>query len=157
MNLFNRRSYFRIGVGLVGMLLAIQLVPYGRAHSNPPVTGEPAWASPETRALATQACFDCHSNQTEWPAYAHIAPASWLVQRDVSEGRAALNFSEWPRPQKEAKEASEAVLEGKMPPAAYALVHAHARLSAADRDRLARGLASTVGVAPEHEGHEGDR
>jgi len=145
MNVLNRKWWFRIVLGLFGAFLAIQLVPYGRTHANPPVTGEPTWDAPETRALAKQACFDCHSNETEWPAYASIAPASWLVQHDVDEGRAVLNFSEWTRPQEEAKEASEEVLEGEMPPAAYMLVHAHARLTPADRDRLARGLARTLG------------
>jgi hypothetical protein len=134
--------------------MAIQLVPYGRNHTNPPVSGEPAWDAFETRALAKQACFDCHSNETEWPAYARIAPVSWLVQHDVDEGRAALNFSEWTRPQKEAKEAAKEVQEGEMPPAAYKLVHAHARLSPGDLDRLAQGLMRTVGPAAEQEARE---
>jgi hypothetical protein len=157
MNVLNRKWWSRIALGLLGMFLAIQLVPYGRDHTNPPVTGEPAWDAPETRALAKQACFDCHSNETEWPAYASIAPASWLVQRDVNEGRAVLNFSEWTRRQEEAKEAAEEVLEGEMPPAAYMLVHAHARLNAADRDRLAQGLARSLGVALEREARQRDR
>lgn len=149
MNILNRKWWSRIGLGALGTLVAIQLVPYGRDHRNPPPTGEPSWDAPDTRALAKRACFDCHSNETEWPAYANIAPASWLVQWDVDEGRAVLNFSEWLRPQEEAKEASETVLEGEMPPAAYKLAHADARLSAADRDRLAQGLARTLDVALE--------
>jgi hypothetical protein len=157
MNVLNQKSWSRIALGLLGTFLAIQLVPYGRDHTNPPVTGEPTWDAPATRALANQACFDCHSNETEWPAYARVAPASWLVQRDVNEGRAVLNFSEWPRPQEEAKKASEEVLEGEMPPAAYTLAHAHARLNAADRDRLAQGLARTVGMAVEREARERHR
>jgi hypothetical protein len=157
MNVLNRRWWSRIALGLLGTFLAIQLVPYGRDHSNPPVTGEPTWDAPETRALAKQACFDCHSNETEWPPYASIAPASWLVQRDVNEGRAVLNFSEWTRPQEEAKEAAEEVREGEMPPTAYTLVHAHARLNPADRDRLAQGLAKTVRVALEQEARERHR
>jgi hypothetical protein len=147
MKSLNRRWWSWAGVGLLGTSLAIQLVPYGRDHSNPPVRSEPAWDSPATRALTKQACFDCHSNETEWPVYASIAPASWLVQHDVNEGRAVLNFSEWQRPQEEASKASEELLEGEMPPAAYRLMHAHARLSGADRDRLARGLAKTLGVS----------
>jgi hypothetical protein len=99
MNVRARWWLFRVGVVLIGALLLIQLVPYGRDHDNPPVQSEPPWDSPDTRALARQACFDCHSNETEWPAYANIAPVSWLVQRDVDEGRAVLNFSEWQRPQ----------------------------------------------------------
>lgn len=149
MKVVNRTWWYRIVVGVLGTFLAIQLVPYGRSHTNPPVTGEPMWDSPGTRALATQACFDCHSNETEWPAYASIAPVSWLVQHDVDEGRAVLNFSEWTRPQKEAKEAAQEVREGEMPPTPYTLIHAHARLSAAEQDRLAQGLAATVGVGVE--------
>ena len=157
MNVLTRKWWSRIALGLLGTILAIQLVPYGRNHTNPPITGEPAWDAPETRALAKHACFDCHSNETAWPVYASIAPASWLVQRDVDEGRAVLNFSEWTRPQEEAEDASEEVLEGEMPPAAYTLIHAHARLDAADRVRLARGLARTLGVALKREARERHR
>lgn len=146
MNVLTRIRWSRIAVVAGVTLAAIQLVPYGRAHTNPPILGEPAWDAPATRALAKQACFDCHSNETEWPAYATIAPASWLVQHDVDEGRAALNFSEWTRPQKEAKKAAKELREGEMPPTPYTLIHAHARLSAQDRDRLAQGLVRTLGV-----------
>jgi mono/diheme cytochrome c family protein len=157
MNVLNRRWWSRIGLGLLGTLLAAQLVPYGRDHNNPPATGEPAWDSSATRALAKQACFDCHSNETQWPAYSSVAPASWLVQRDVNQGRAVLNFSEWTRPQEEKKEASETVREGEMPPDAYTLMHAHARLKTADRDRLARGLAKTIGSTPQQEANGRER
>ena len=139
-----RRWYSWVGLGLMLCVVAIQLVPYGRGHVNPPTVSEPIWDSPATRALAKQACFDCHSNETEWPVYARIAPASWLVQYDVIEGRAALNFSEWQRRQKKAGDAAEELREGEMPPVMYRLMHAHARLSDADRDRLARGLARTL-------------
>lgn len=87
-------------IALVVMLVAslgIQAVLYGRQHSNPPVVAEPKWDAPQTRSLAARACFDCHSNETVWPWYSNFAPISWLVQRDVDEGRRALNFSEEPR------------------------------------------------------------
>ena len=96
------RFWVRSGLILVLALVAIQFVPYGRNHLNPPIGAEPTWDSPETRALAKRACFDCHSNETEWPAYSRLAPASWLIHRDVAEGRAVLNFSEWQRAQEEA-------------------------------------------------------
>ena len=129
MRIPSRRFWARGGVVLALAFVAIQLVPYGRDHVNPPIGAEPTWDSPDTRALAKQACFDCHSNETEWPVYASIAPASWLVQHDVDEGRAVLNFSEWQRPQEEATKATEELLEGEMPPAAYLLMHAQARHS----------------------------
>lgn len=141
----SRRTWFRTGLVLALAFVVIQFVPYGHDHVNPPVGAEPKWDSPATRALAKQACFDCHSNETAWPAYSRVAPVSWFIQHDVAEGRAVLNFSEWQRTQKEATEAAKEVVEREMPLAAYQLLHAHARLSDADRDRLARGLARTLG------------
>src|SRR5512143_3173323 len=95
----SRRFWVRSSLVLVLAFVAIQFVPYERHPINPPVGAEPTWDSQDTRALARQACFDCHSNETEWPAYSRVAPVSWLIHRDVSEGRAVLNFSEWQRQQ----------------------------------------------------------
>jgi hypothetical protein len=111
---------------------------------------EPQWDSPMTRELARRACFDCHSNETQWPMYSRIAPVSWLVARDVQEGRAELNFSEWQRPQKEAREAAKTVTEGEMPLRLYTLMHT--RLSDVERATLARGLAATIGTVGAAEG-----
>lgn len=141
----SRRFWSRAALALLAVLVAIQLVPYGRSHANPPVLGEPAWDSPETRTLTERACFDCHSNQVKWPVYSHVAPVSWLVQRDVEDARAELNFSEWTRPQDEADEAGEKVREGEMPLKIYTLMHAHARLTPAEREQLAAGLERTMG------------
>lgn len=145
MKVLRGRSWLRGALGVLVAFLAIQLMPYGYARTNPPVVQEPAWDSPNTRLLAKQACFDCHSNESEWPIYARVAPASWLVQRDIAEGRAVLNFSEWQRRQEEAEEAAEKVVEGEMPLPAYRLMHGHARLSEAQRTELARGLERTIG------------
>lgn len=131
---------------LLGFIFAaIQLVPYGRAHENPATVKEPAWDSPRTRELAVRACFDCHSNESVWPWYSNVAPVSWLVQRHVEEGRAVLNFSRWDVSQRKAREAAEQVQEGEMPPTYYTLLHGTARLSAAERDELIRGLQATLG------------
>ena len=151
MKFITRRSWSRFGLGLLAALIAIQVVPYGRDQGNPPTISEPAWDSPTTRELARQACFDCHSNETRWPAYARIAPLSWLIQHDVNEGRAVLNFSEWQRPQEEAAEAAEQVLERAMPPGIYLLAHTDARFSDAYLHRLARGLENSLGVPDEKE------
>ena len=131
---------------LLGGFLLIQLVPYGRSHTNPPVIAEPNWDSPETRALAERACFDCHSNETKWIWYSNIAPVSWLVQRDVDEGREKLNFSEWGQGRmRELDEISEVVYEGEMPPSKYLPMHPEARLTDAEKRSLAQGLQATVG------------
>jgi mono/diheme cytochrome c family protein len=140
-----KRWILRGGLALTALLLIIQLVPYGRNHTNPPVRSEPAWNSAETRALVVQHCFACHSNQNEWPWYSRVAPVSWLIQRDVDEGRQTLNFSEWDRPQEEAGEAAETVREGEMPPWYYYLPRPQERLSSAERTALIAGLAATLG------------
>jgi len=129
---------------LVGLLLVIQLVPYGRDHTNPAVVAEPAWDSPQTRELAVRACFDCHSNESKWPWYSNVAPVSWLVQHDVEEGRHKLNFSEW-GPGSEGHEAAETVREGSMPPPVYMLTHPDARLTDAETAALVAGFAATLG------------
>ncbi len=131
-------------LGLPVLLVVIQLVPYGRAHSNPPVVKEPAWDRPATRELAQRACFDCHSNQTRWPWYSHVAPVSWFVQHDVDDGRKHLNFSEWQKKYKDADDAPEVVTEGEMPLSVYVWMHAEAKLSTEQRKALAEGLATTV-------------
>jgi hypothetical protein len=140
------RPIWRWGIlAIVVLCVLIQLVPYGRNHTNPPVLAEPQWDSPQTRELAVRACFDCHSNETKWPFYSHIAPMSWLVQRDVDRGRSRLNFSEWTRPQRGADDAVEVVREGVMPLKQYLILHPEARLSAAEREALASGLEATIG------------
>jgi hypothetical protein len=128
---------------LIGFVV-IQLVPYGGDHQNPPVTAEPAWDSAETRGLAVTTCFDCHSNETEWPWYSWVAPVSWLVQRDVDEGREELNFSQWGSGQ-ESDDVAESVEEGEMPPFSYLVTHPDARLADADRAALIEGLRATFG------------
>lgn len=144
-----RRILKPLLLGAVALAAAIQLVPYGRDHSNPPVTAEPQWDSVATRDLAKRACFDCHSNETVWPWYSHVAPVSWLLQRDVDEGRSKLNFSEWDKPQKEADEAAEAVREGEMPMWIYLPAHPEARFTEAEKQALIAGLEATIGAKGE--------
>jgi hypothetical protein len=81
---------------------------------------------------------------------------SWLTQRDVDRGREALNFSEWDRPQGEAEEVTEVIAEGEMPPWYYAMLHAGARLSDQEQQRLIEGLRATLRASPPIEGDRSD-
>jgi heme-binding protein len=124
----------------------MQLVPY--RVSNHPVKQEPNWDSPQTRALAVRACFDCHSNQTKHEWYMRVAPVSWWITNHVDEGRAALNFSEWNGTTGEgAGDAAETVAEGSMPPSYYTWFgrHPDAKLTKAERAQLEEGLRKTLG------------
>ncbi len=138
------RLLFRLLVLAVIIGLAIQIVPYGRDHTNPKTVREVKWNSPETRALAVDSCFACHSNLTKWPWYTNIAPISWLTTRDVEDGRAKLNFSEWQRPQEaDLQEVIESVRGKDMPPLQYRAIHSEARLSDTERQQLEAGLTKT--------------
>jgi len=102
------------------------------------------WNSPATRTLAQDACFASHSNLTGWPWYTNVAPVSWLTTRDVEQGRAELNSSEWQRPQEVSlEEVVEVIHEREMPPVQYRLIHAEARLSDAQRQVLEAGLVES--------------
>ncbi|HEY5946078.1 MAG TPA: heme-binding domain-containing protein [Kofleriaceae bacterium] len=139
----------RLFVGLafvIGFFGVIQLVPFGRDHTNPPVVAEPAWDSPATRQLAVRACFDCHSNQTQWPWYSHVAPFSWVVQRNVHTARTVLNFSDWTRSYELIAQAPGSVLAREMPPRSYRMMHPLAQLTEAEKIQLARGLEATFGL-----------
>ena len=129
-------------MSLGALLVALQLVPYGRDHDNPPVVRDAPWPTPEGRRLAVAACYDCHSNETKWPLYSHVAPMSWLVQRDVENGRRELNFSAWDG---DADDAADAVEDGSMPPRNYTLLHPDARLSDDERAALIRELEALEG------------
>lgn len=144
----SRAGKFKRWVLLPGLLLlaVIQFIPYGRSHGTPLARVEPAWDRGETRTLFMQACGDCHSYETRWPWYSRIAPVSWLVQSDVNGGRKNFNVQEWGRSTRnKGKDAAEALQEGEMPPWYYKPLHAEARLSAADKQRLIDGLAATFG------------
>ncbi len=137
-----RRLLARAALALVALLLLIQLIPYGRDHTNP-AGGRPiAWDSPRTDGLMTGACMDCHSNETTWPWYSNVAPVSWLVQRDVVDGRDRLNLS---TSEPEVDEMVEAIREGSMPPWQYKPAHPAARLSAQERRDLISGIEATFG------------
>jgi hypothetical protein len=125
---------------LLVIFLLIQLIPYGKDTTNPPVIQDAPWSSPQARQIAQRACYDCHSNETFWPWYSRVAPVSWLVYKDVQEGRSELNFSEWGRGEQEVKDIGEVIAEGKMPPLQYLLMHPSARLTAADKVLLEGGL-----------------
>jgi len=135
-----------VALGLLILFLLVQLVPYGRSHTNPSTRQEPPWPSPAVRELTVRACFDCHSNEVRWPWYSHVAPVSWLVQWDVDQGRADLNFSEWATGrEQEADDLAEVVRDGSMPVWQYLILHPDGRLSGDEKDTLAAGLTTLQG------------
>jgi hypothetical protein len=106
-------------------------------------------APAEVKVILSKACYDCHSNQTIYPWYSYVAPFSWLVIKDVKEGREELNFSEWSDQSKRRKikilnEMSEEIEKKKMPLPIYTITHRDAKLS---DDEIATITAWTKSVS----------
>jgi len=118
-------------VVVVGVIIVLQLIPVNQ--TNPAVI-QTAELPPEVQDILVESCFDCHSNETEWPWYSRIAPGSFLITRDVIQGRKRLNFSDFSNMDANdssdvANEIVEMLEEGKMPLLPYLLLHPDASLS----------------------------
>jgi hypothetical protein len=162
-----RRTILRLVLLLVLVILVVDRLA-GPARSNPPVDPaqrlEAVAAPPErVRATLRRACYDCHSNETRWPWYARVPPASWLVARDVNEGRGEVNFSGWggytaARQARKLQEACELVEKGEMPLGIYLAVHREARLAPGDvREICEWAAAEARRLAPAGAAREGGR
>jgi hypothetical protein len=138
-----------IGV-VVLVLLAIQLVPAPPAHN--PAVEEEVTAPLEVMTVLRRSCYDCHSHETRWPWYASVAPAKWLVRRDVAEAREELNFSAWNRYDAEERahnweEVAEELEEGNMPLWYYLPLHRDAALSGDELEAVRAWAISQSGDA----------
>lgn len=127
--------------------LVMQLVPISR--DNPPVKGRVQWDSPQTQTLVSRACLNCHSNETEWPWYASIAPGSWITSVHVTSARQQFNLSELTnlssaRKVRLARDMIDQIRSGVMPPVDYVLLHPEARLSDAEKEQLIQGLQNSL-------------
>ncbi len=134
----------KIFIILVIIFVVIQFIPPGRPDNNP-VKGkdlmEVANVPQEVASLLKTSCYDCHSQQITYPWYSYVAPVSFLVSRDVREGRKKLDFGHWGdlKKRKQIKaldEISEEVESGEMPMKIYPIMHPDARLSDAQRQQI---------------------
>jgi hypothetical protein len=127
---------------IILLFIAIQFIRPQK--SNPPVKEGDALQAPEkVMHVLRRSCYDCHSNETNWPWYADIAPLSWSIASHVKEGRKALNFSEWKKISKEIKQkrlkrAIKTTQNGMMPLPSYLWLHKDAKLSSQEKTLLKR-------------------
>lgn len=117
------------------------------SFSNPATISTPNWDSEETKHLAERACFDCHSHETEWPWYSKIVPIANLVVKDVENGRAVFNFSDWEATcctETQIDAMAETVNKEEMPLPYYLIIHPEAELTIEERGALVNGLIATM-------------
>lgn len=127
-----RGSSFYGVAGVVGLVfLAMQFVR--PRLTNPPVTAE-LQAPVEVKQVLQHSCYNCHSNETKLPWFDEVAPAYWMVSRDVRTARSHLNFSEigkLPAAQQKGLlfEAVNQIQLGAMPLPQYLAVHPNAKVA----------------------------
>jgi cytochrome c len=95
----------------------------------------------DAKAVLVTKCADCHSSEARWPAYARIAPGSWLIERDIVEARKKMDLSRWTEmPEDKQQLLMAKIVEeaktGDMPPLQYLALHWDAKLSKADVQAL---------------------
>ena len=144
----------KIILTLIVLFGAIQLLPYGKEHTNPEVLAEPQWDSPKTKETFMKVCGDCHSNETKYPWYSNIAPISWSMAHHIEEGREHFNVSMWGHQKKnEGEDAVEEIEDGEMPLFSYLLAHPEARLSDEEQKIFIEGLKKTFGEEKKEHDH----
>lgn len=137
------RSAALLGILAFGLL---QLAPSPYDISAPPadprasVAADPDVPPPVLNVLK-RACMDCHSHETRVPWYGHVAPSSWMLGKDVTEARQAMNLSEWGAKSAAvhlalSAAACEGVRSGRMPRKQYLLMHPEAKLSPSDVETI---------------------
>lgn len=144
-------AFISLAAITIVFLLVIQVIPTPR--DNPPVQTQVVWDSPDTQKLFTNACADCHSNETQRPWYAYIAPGSWLLASHIGAGRNEWNISELNnlpgfRRQQLPNQIAQNLRDNMMPPADYRLMHPEANLTDAEKAQLIAGLQKAIESAP---------
>lgn len=134
-----------LSAGGCALFAGMQFLPVF-PRTNPPV--DPARTvdaqleiAPPVREMLKRSCRDCHSNETRWPWYAVVAPASWKMAHDVNKARSVMNFSEWSEEGDKKLDKAIGLLTascsdvqvGRMPKPEYVLLHSEAELSGDDK------------------------
>lgn len=145
--------------GLALVFLGIQFVPNELPvveTNNPGDIMQSGLVSQDVAALLKKSCYDCHSNESIYPWYSHIAPSSWLVAKDIREGREELNFSTWDDYDMMEKlglldDISIQIGEGEMPMGIYLLMHPSSKLDDAQRQLIIEWAENAMDVVAEEE------
>lgn len=147
---------------LVALLVVLVLLQFYRpAKNNGSIDGPAdisvAYAVPaDVMNVLHKACYDCHSNHTEYPWYNNIQPVALFLADHVKEGKEELNFSEFgtfktKRKLKKLKEIVHEVEEGDMPLSSYTLIHNEAKLTPQEKQMLidwAKALTQKISMEP---------
>lgn len=126
-------------------LLLVQLYQPTRNKDNGkinPIHITKVYSVPENvENILRTSCFDCHSNNTNYPWYSYIQPARFIMEKDIKNGKDDLNFSEWGnyserKQQSKLDRIEKQIKSGEMPLPLYTLTHKKAILTSTQKNEL---------------------
>lgn len=102
----------------------------------------------DVHGLLQSACYDCHSNNTNYPWYVNVQPVAWLLSHHIREGKMELNFDAFGtysgrRQLSKLKSIAGSVKDGSMPLSSYTLMHKEARLSDKEKQLIVEWALQT--------------
>ena len=126
---------------VVIIVIGIQFIPTNRNTSTELLETDVSKSlsvPDEVQKIFKRSCYDCHSNNTNYPWYYKIQPVSWLLENHIKKGKKELNFSEFGsyskrRQKSKLKAIKNQIIDNEMPLSSYTLIHRNAKLSEKDR------------------------
>lgn len=138
------KTWVKVVGGVAIGLIAMQLIPVDKV--NQPVKSNEDFIkihhTPESvSSIMKRACYDCHTNETNYPSYANIAPISWSVKNHVNQGRTYMNWSVWGTYNNDLKKGMiektiNSIDKKTMPINGYLIYHPEAHLTDKERQIL---------------------
>ncbi len=140
----------KILLGLLVLLIFIQFWHPARNKSEQVMSNDiikTVVVSKQVQGILEKSCYNCHSNNTDYPWYAYIQPLHWYLNDHIEKGKAELNFNEFDsyssrRKLNKLRAIESSLEEGTMPLPSYSLIHRKAILSDAEKTLLLRWLES---------------
>jgi hypothetical protein len=131
-------------LSILALMIIVQFLP--SKVKNPKVITENDLISitkpeKEIETILRNSCYDCHSNETKFPWYSKVAPASWFLNSHIEKGRSHFNFSNWKTYSAEnqisiSQNCIEEIKDGEMPLWSYTLLHSEAKLNSEEKEKL---------------------
>ena len=92
-------------------------------------------------AIVRTSCYDCHSNNTNYPWYSNVQPVGFFMEHHIKEAKEDLNFDEWGNYSKRKQENKldrivKQIKSDEMPLASYTLIHKNARLTTVQKKEV---------------------
>ncbi len=135
-------------VFLLIVFVGIQFIPTKLNQSNARSTDDitTVYRVPDTiQHILKTSCYDCHSNNTDYPWYNKIQPVRWLLQQHIEGGKAELNFSEFGsyskrRQKSKLKSMLSQIKDNEMPLWSYTIIHQNAKITKKEKSKLIKWI-----------------